>query len=174
MSNLRPSALKATLAVTMIGGYVRSRTCSPRLLSAAAPSGRSYQIGHQFAQVQVSGTYRERHRRRLGEAGSDVHLEEPHRTVGIDDQVRAGQVTQSERLVRGYRNPGALGGQLVGQFRWYDELGATGGVPRGVVVDATVRTIETTGSARGPVPVSMTGTATSAPSTKHSTSAVSP
>src|SRR3954454_21453539 len=115
MSNLRPSALNATLVVAMIGGYVRSRTCCPRLLSAAVPpSGRSYQIGHQLAQVQAGGTHRERHRRRLGQARSDVHLEDPRGPVAVDDQVRAGPVTPPERLVPGPRDLRALGGQLVG------------------------------------------------------------
>ena len=87
-----------------------------RGLAVATIDSRPHQVGDQVTEVEPGGGHRERHGRGLGEPGGDVDLEEPDPSVGVDDQVGAGQVAQAEGLVGGDRDPGALGGQLVGEL----------------------------------------------------------
>ena len=71
-----------------------------------------------------------------------------------------------------HRDPGALGGGLVGELGGHDELRGAGGVARGVVVDPAVGLDPDRGQRHRAGAGVDTGTATSSPSTNRSTSAV--
>ena len=111
---------------------------------------------------------------RLGHPRGDVDLEEPRTALGVDDQVAARPVAQPvascARAAPSRRTTRARPGEP----RRDEELGGAGGVARAVVVEAAVgHDLDDRQRARALRP-STTETATSAPSTWRSTSAVSP